>query len=111
MEKLEVFLLGLFNKSKKNPLTAAEVSALWLQYLGDSMAICVYKYFLKIVENQDIKPILEFGLQLAENHITEITKFLKSENFQVPMGFTEDDVNLNAPRLFSDQFYSFTLTL
>ncbi|MDN3018916.1 DUF3231 family protein [Paenibacillus sp. BSR1-1] len=104
----------MFSKSKKNPLTAAEVSALWLQYSGDSMAICVYKYFLKIVENKDIKPILEYGLQLAENHITEITKFLKSDNFQVPMGFTEDDVNLDAPRLFSDQFllfYSYIMTI
>lgn len=111
---MEVSILGIFSSKKSNPLTAAEVSALWLQYLGDSMAICVYKYFLNIVENKEIKPILEFALQLAETHITKISEFLKSANFQIPIGFTENDVNVNAPRLFSDQFllfYSYIMTI
>lgn len=106
--------MGIFRKSKTNTLTAAEVSALWLQYLGDSMAICVYKYFLNIVENNEIKPILEFAFQLAESHITKITEFLENANFQIPIGFTENDVNVNAPRLFSDQFllfYSYIMTI
>jgi hypothetical protein len=106
--------LGIFKKTKTNTLTAAEISALWLQYMGDSMSICIYKYFLNIVENKEIKPILEFALQLSETHITKITEFLKSANFQVPIGFTENDVNVNAPRLFSDQFllfYSYIMTI
>jgi hypothetical protein len=106
--------VGIFNKTKKTTLTAAEVSALWLQYLGDSMAICVYKYFLKIVENKEIKPLLAFALQLSESHIIKITDFLKSANYQVPIGFTENDVNVNAPRLFSDQFllfYTYIMTI
>ena len=106
--------MGIFRKAKTNTLTAAEVSALWLQYLGDSMAICVYKYFLTIVENEEIKPILESALQLAESHVLKITEFLKDAEFQVPIGFTESDVNVNAPRLFSDQFllfYSYIMTI
>ncbi|MEW9052111.1 MAG: DUF3231 family protein [Neobacillus sp.] len=106
--------MGIFKKSKASTLTAAETSALWLQYAGDSMAICVYKYFLNIVEHEEIKSILEFALQLAEGHITKITDFLKNANFQIPMGFTENDVNVNAPRLFSDQFllfYSYIMTI
>ncbi|THE10356.1 DUF3231 family protein [Bacillus timonensis] len=108
--------MGIFkdSKNKTNSLTAAEVSALWLQYMGDSMAICVYKYFLNIVENKEIKSILESSLQLAESHITKIDKFLKSDNYKTPIGFTESDVNVNAPRLFSDQFllfYSYIMTI
>lgn len=106
--------MGIFRETNKNSLTAAEVSALWLQYMGDSMAICVYKYFLKIVENKEIKQIIERSLQLAESHITKIPKFLQSANFQAPQGFTEKDVNLKAPRLFSDQyllFYSYIMTI
>ncbi|WP_257984449.1 DUF3231 family protein [Neobacillus cucumis] len=106
--------MGIFRKSKANTLTAAELSALWLQYMGDSMAICVYKYFLNIVENKQINLILESALQLAESHITKIKEFLESANFQVPLGFTENDVNVNAPRLFSDQFllfYSYIMTI
>ncbi|WP_066307130.1 DUF3231 family protein [Bacillus sp. FJAT-29814] len=106
--------MDFFKKTKTDTLTAAEVSALWLQYTGDSMAICVYRYFLTIVENEEIKPIMEIALQLAESHVTKITEFLKSANFQIPLGFTENDVNVNAPRLFSDQFllfYSYTMTI
>ncbi|MBT2738567.1 DUF3231 family protein [Bacillus sp. ISL-7] len=51
--------MGIFGKTKRNTLSAAEVSALWHQYMDDSMAICVYKYFLKIVEDKEIKPILD----------------------------------------------------
>lgn len=111
---MEVVPLRIFNKTKENTLTAAEVSALWLQYLGDSMAICVYKYFLNIVENKDIKPLLALALQLSESHILKITDFLKSADYQVPTGFTENDVNINAPRLFSDQFllfYTYIMTI
>jgi hypothetical protein len=111
---MEVLHLSIFRKTKNSTLTAAEVSALWLQYMGDSMAVCVYKYFLNIVENKEIKPILEDSLQLAKSHLTKITEFLKSADFQIPIGFTENDVNMKAPRLFSDQFllfYSYIMTI
>lgn len=99
---------------EKKPLTAAEISALWLQYLGDTMSVCVYKYFLKINENDKIKPILELSLQLAESQVKEITGFLKNEPFHVPAGFSDRDVKLDAPRLFSDfflLFYSYIMTV
>lgn len=105
--EINALLSRILGYTKKKTLTAAEVSALWLQYLGDSMAICVYKYFLNIVENEEIRPILEFSLQLAESHVAKITEFLKSANYPVPLGFTKNDVNLNTPRLFSDQFLLF----
>jgi hypothetical protein len=82
--------------------------------MGDTMAICIYKYFLNIVENKEIKTILEYALQLSESHVMKSSEFLKGANFQVPIGFTEKDVNVNAPRLFSDQFllfYSYIMTI
>ncbi len=99
--------MGIFGNRKKQTLNAADVSALWFQYMGDSMAICIYKYFIQIVENKKIQSILEFSLQLSESHITKITEFLKNADFQIPKGFTEKDVNLKAPRLFSDDFLLF----
>jgi hypothetical protein len=94
-------------KTQKKTLNAAEVSALWLQYMGDSMAVCMYKYFLKIVEKQDIKSIVAYSLRLAESHLIKITDIFTKANFKLPKGFTEADVNLNAPRLFSDSFILF----
>lgn len=105
-------LMGGF--SDKKALTAAEISALWLQYMGDTMSICMYKYFLTIVEDKEIKAILKLALQLSETHIANITEFLKTAHFHIPVGFNENDVNLNAPRLFTDHFllfYTYIMTL
>lgn len=38
-----------------------------------------------------------------------VTKILKSENLAVPVGFTEEDINLDAPRLFTDEFHLYYL--
>lgn len=102
------------SSSDKKSLTAAEVSALWLQYMGDTMSICMYKYFLSIVEDREIKSIVKLALQLSEKHTTKIDEFLTTAKFQMPAGFTEKDINLHAPRLFSDHFillYSYIMTL
>ncbi|MFP9131283.1 DUF3231 family protein [Niallia sp. BSM11] len=85
-------------------LTAPEIANIWTQFQNDSMAICIYKYMLIIVEDESIRPILELALKLAEGHITKIKEFLSKENFPVPHGFNEKDVNLEAPRLFSNEF-------
>lgn len=100
--------------SEKKLLSAAEISALWLQYTGDSMAICVYRYFLAIVEDKKIKPVLKEALEACELHVAKITEFFNDAHFQVPLGFTEGDVNLQAPRLFSDPFllfYTYIMTI
>ena len=35
----------------------------------------------------------------------KIKEIFIQENFPIPIGFTDEDVNLGAPRLFSDEFY------
>lgn len=82
--------------------------------MGDSMAVCVYSYFLVIVEDQRLKPVLEFALHDSRTHLTKIREFLEEADFQVPEGFVESDVNLKAPRLFSDPFllyYSYIMAV
>ncbi|WP_462411556.1 DUF3231 family protein [Neobacillus sp. Marseille-QA0830] len=85
-------------------LTAPEMANIWTQFQNDSMAICIYTYVLNFVEDVSIRPILELALSLAKGHISKIKEFFIAEKFPVPHGFTEDDVNLEAPRLFSDEF-------
>ncbi|MFP5116059.1 DUF3231 family protein [Bacillaceae bacterium C204] len=100
----------MFEKiSKETPhharLTAPEIANLWSQYQNDSMAICVFKYMIKYVEDVSIRPILESALKLAGAHITKIKDFFYKEKFPIPHGFTDDDVDLSAPRLYSDEFF------
>ncbi|WP_449538210.1 DUF3231 family protein [Ferdinandcohnia sp. Marseille-Q9671] len=90
-------------------LTAAEMSTLWSQYINDSLAVCVNKHFLEKVEDQDIKKHIEKVIQITTSNISTLEALFKREGFPIPVGFTEKDVDVQAPRLFSDTFVSMYL--
>ncbi|GIN57352.1 hypothetical protein J8TS2_16710 [Lederbergia ruris] len=93
------------NDTYQDELTAAEVSALWTSYQNDTMMICGLRHFLTHVTDGQIRSILEQFLAISEEHQTKITDIFNAENYPIPQGFTEQDVNLEAPRLFSDRIY------
>lgn len=86
-------------------ITSAEISMLWSTYIGDTMSICVLKHFLHTCEDQDIKPILEYALESAQDHVFQLTEIFTKEGIPIPNGFGEQDVNLQAKKLFSDVTY------
>jgi len=86
-------------------LTSAELGYLWDTYIADSMSICVFKYFLEHIEDVEIKTLVTLAMDLSQQHIEMIAGNFKEEGIQIPEGFTEKDVNLQAKRLFSDVFY------
>jgi hypothetical protein len=96
-------------------LTSAELANLWTQYINDSSSICILSHSIEKAKDEDIKEILLFALNLAKTHIEKITEFFNQEKFPIPKGFTlEEDVNLNAPPLFTDTFmlvYMHVMTL
>ncbi|MDR4947144.1 DUF3231 family protein [Neobacillus cucumis] len=92
-------------KEKQIRLTAGEIGQLWLQYLNDSSSMCVLTFFLEKAEDMEIKSIIEFALELSKSHIQKITAILTEEKNVVPYGFSiKEDVDLTAPRLYSDSF-------
>ncbi|HET7577725.1 MAG TPA: DUF3231 family protein [Bacillales bacterium] len=88
-------------------LTAAELSQLWSAYQNDTMLTRVLQYFQNVVEDPDIQAVIEHGLNLSQSHIEKLAAFFNMEKYPLPVGFTEDDVNVNAPRLYSDSFMLF----
>lgn len=89
-----------------NPkITTAEISMLWSTYIGDSMGICILSHFLLTTEDQEIKPIIEFALKSAHDHLHHISELFKLEGIPIPNGFGKQDVNLEAKKLFSDVTY------
>lgn len=86
-------------------ISAPEIGNLWTQYLQDSMGICVMKYALKHMKDEEIRSLYEHSLGISEKHIHEITEMFKQFNFPIPIGFTDKDVNDDAPPLFSDAFW------
>ncbi|MBP1934238.1 DUF3231 family protein [Ammoniphilus resinae] len=86
-------------------LTSAEMGKLWATYMGNSMAIRILNYYLQHVEDEDIKTLLENALELSQEFMKTIEEIFTKESFPIPHGFSDEDVNLSAPRLFQDEFY------
>ncbi|WP_243298536.1 DUF3231 family protein [Bacillus litorisediminis] len=86
-------------------LTSAEIGKLWATYMGNSMAKLIVQFYLQHVDDPDIQHVLEYALEITEEILQKITCIYEEKNHPIPSGFTKDDVNLNAPRLFLDEFY------
>jgi hypothetical protein len=86
-------------------LTSAEISSLWTSYMNDSMAYCVIKHFRKNNEDTEIQSILDSALNLSQLHIQQIAEILEQDNHSVPKGFNDEDLRIEAPKLYFDYFY------
>jgi hypothetical protein len=93
----------LVNKSSIR-ITAPEIASLWTQFQNESLASCVIKYLIAKTEDDSFRQILSFSLSLSQKHITFIKNTFESENFAIPEGFTNSDVDVAAPKLFGDCF-------
>lgn len=86
-------------------LTASELAPLWAQYMNDSASVCFLSYFLEKAEDEEIKPVIAFALELSKKHIARLTALFKEEKQAIPHGFMlEEDVDLQAPKLYSDTY-------
>lgn len=86
-------------------LTSAEIGHLWSSYLFETSVHHMFSYFLTHVDDPDIEAYVEHCLQVSKKHVHRYIEIFNKENFPVPRGITSKDVNLRAPRLFSDIFY------
>lgn len=86
-------------------LTSSEIASLWTTYMNYSLINCVYNHFLSNVESEDIRSLIEFASDINYKRTSWVKDLLEKENLPVPIGFTDADVNIHAPRLYSDSFY------
>ncbi|ARK30532.1 DUF3231 family protein [Halalkalibacter krulwichiae] len=85
-------------------MTSSEIGVLWSQYIQNSMSLHMMKYFNEIVEDKEIRTIVEKTLRFTLNVNTEIEHLFHNERIPTPEGFTDKDVNIHAPRLYTDSF-------
>ena len=90
---------------KQIPLISSEIAGLWNAYMSESLIVRVLSYFLNRVEDEETRVLLQQTFDMSKQHITEITDFFNQAGLPIPNGFTDADVNINAPRLFTDSFY------
>ncbi|GAA0598949.1 hypothetical protein GCM10009001_13980 [Virgibacillus siamensis] len=97
------------NHTNNVPLTAAEISSFWNSYQSATMTICGLRYFLQHVRCEQTEALLNFALGQSMKNKELLEQFFHAEGHPVPQGFTEKDIDLNAPRLFSDKLYIYYL--
>lgn len=85
-------------------LTSSEIGTLWAVYISGTMADCVNRYMYSIIEDESIKKVFEKAIDIFAKQKQDITRFLKNDGFPLPLGFTDADINMEAPRLFTDIF-------
>lgn len=85
--------------------SSSELSYLWISYSYESMAKYAIMAFLQHVEDEQTKELLEEGYNFTVKRTETIKDLFSKENHPIPQGFTKGDVNLDAPRLFSDALY------
>ncbi len=91
------------NESKAS-LTSSEIAALWTLYMNDSLSKCILGHMLQHIEEPEIKKVVQSSYDMSAHHLEQLHAIFSEEDFAVPNGFTEQDVNPDAPRLFSDLF-------
>ena len=86
-------------------LTSSELSSIWSSYLYNTMAARMISHFEVTVEDTRVKAIIKKAMKLTNERIVLLDQLFEKEQIVKPIGFTEHDVNLHAPRLYSDMFY------
>lgn len=91
-------------EEKNIKLTVTDIAALWKTYIQNTAVRCFYKSFLKHLQDSEIKQILEEALGLTDTVIGKIESIFEEEKFPIPKGFSDKDIDLSAPALFTDLF-------
>jgi hypothetical protein len=98
------YMLESSNGKPLAGLTATEVSNIWSSYLKSSLETRFLEYFSATTEDPEIKIVVEKILDLAQNSLSDLREIFTRENLKIPVGFTENDVNIGAQKVFSDTF-------
>lgn len=85
------------------PITSSELANLWMAYQEKTMIIRILTHFIEHASEEE-KEILLLHFHQGEKDIASITDILKKEGAAIPLGFTEQDVYKDAPRLFNYYF-------
>ena len=86
-------------------LTSAELSQLWGSYMNASLINTVLTYFLEKSEDEEIVQVIKEAHTLSESTLQSIANIFEQEGEPLPVAFTDEDVNPEAPRLYTDNFF------
>lgn len=87
-----------------NPLSTSEVGTLWLTYQEKTLILRMLEYFLEKADDPRAKNITGGLWESLNSYVLEMEQIFQDQGIVKPMGFTKEDVNLKAPKLYDNGF-------
>ncbi|WML58783.1 DUF3231 family protein [Neobacillus sp. PS2-9] len=72
--------------------------------MQNSMVYCIIQHFGSVNEDANATDIIQTALTNCLYVVNEVKQIFEKEHHAIPIGFTQEDVNIKAGRLYSDLF-------
>src|SRR5690625_2345680 len=73
--------------------------------MNASLSVSVLSYFLEKAEDKEIKQVIQEAYAFSQSSLEFIKDIFEQEKKPLPIAFTKKDVNLDAPRLYTDNYF------
>jgi Protein of unknown function (DUF3231) len=87
-----------------NPLSASEVGTLWLTYEEKTLIMRMLEHFIAKSDDQQATNILGGLWQELNFYVLQMEQIFREQGMVKPIGYTQADVHLAAPKLFDNGF-------
>jgi hypothetical protein len=87
-----------------NPISGPEVGTLWITYNEKTLIMRMLEYFIEKSDDQQAKNILGGLWQELNFYVLQMEEIFKDQGMAKPAGYTNEDVNLEAPKLYDNGF-------
>jgi|GEM_PF-382992 len=89
----------------KPSLTTSEIASLWRDYMQMTLTECMFNHFAQHVNNHKTQEIITDAQKLVKEQISSVTHIFNEVSFPLPIGYSSQDWNTKAPKLFEDEYY------
>jgi hypothetical protein len=99
-----MFTVGGITLKHNIDLTSPEIAGLWKNHLQSTAVLCFMKHSAQYIQDGEIKPLVEEQIQILTGSIEKTTRIFTDEGYPIPNGFSDLDVDLAAPPLYTDLY-------
>ncbi|WP_227938397.1 DUF3231 family protein [Alkalihalobacillus deserti] len=89
---------------EKPAITSSELGTLWLTYQQKTMILRMLEYFIEKADDEKAKGIMTNLHGEIDLYVGKITETLQNEGAVIPVGYTDQDVNIGVPKLYDNGF-------
>jgi len=85
-------------------ISSTELGTLWTTYQEKTMIMRMLEYFIEKADDEKAKTIQSNLYDHISAYVEKIKQLFESEGAAIPVGFTSQDVNIEAPKLYDNGF-------